>query len=202
MEILNVIKEFNKLFYELPFLTWDSTYWLGNKVWKNPMDMWVMQELIFEIGPDFIIETGTFKGGSALFYAHILDSLNLEQSKVITVDIDKQLTPDHKRIIYLTGSSVDKDIYRKISSQIDITKHKILVVLDSDHSKDHVAQELNMYASLVSIGSYCVVEDTNIGYPMEAVKDFISNHRNFIVDRARERFMLTFNPMGYLKRIK
>ncbi|MEW5901254.1 MAG: CmcI family methyltransferase, partial [Acidobacteriota bacterium] len=173
-----------------------------------------LQEIISEVKPDFIIETGTYKGGGALFFASILRNVN-EKGKVLTVDIKPQVEEASKYPIFremvevYTGSSVDKDIVDKISRRV--TKAKVIVTLDSDHHKAHVAKELEIYSKLVSLNSYLIVQDTaHHGHPlptdygdgpMEATRAFLKHHKNFAVDRGREKFLLTFFPQGYLKKI-
>lgn len=202
MNALEVIKEFNTLFYNLAPLTWDSITWMGKKIWKNPYDLWVMQEIIYEIQPDVIIETGTYQGGSALFFAHLLDILG--KGYVITIDVQKFINlPNHPRINYVEGNSIEDSTIERIEDII-LQPCTALIILDSNHSKEHVLKELTRYHKYVTMGSYIIVEDTNTGAPMEAVEEFIntSEGKNFIVDRSKERLLCTFNPCGYLKRIR
>jgi cephalosporin hydroxylase len=119
--------------------------------------------------------------------------------------------PQHPRVTYLEGSSVDPHIVAQVRSLVkpDAT---VLVYLDSDHSCDHVRQELEHYAPLVSVGSYIVVEDTNVhghpalpGFPagpMEGLHQFLAGSDAFEIDKRRERFLMTFNPSGYLRRVR
>lgn len=205
----NFIDNFHRAFYNSEN-TFNNTFWFGNQVWKNPLDMWIYQEIIYDIKPDIIIECGTAKGGCALFYANLCDLL--KNGKVITIDIeDFGGRPQHNRIIYIDGSSTSEEVFSKVKSLI--TKNdKVLVCLDSDHHKEHVLKELRLYSKIVSIGSYIVVEDTNInGHPvnsqygegpMEAVNEFLVNNNEFIVDRSREKYLMTFNPKGYLKKVR
>lgn len=149
-------------------------------------------------------------GGSALFLASICDLIN--NGKVITIDIeDREGKPKHERIIYLNGSSVSQNIVEKVKSLIS-KRDKVMVVLDSDHCKEHVLNELRIYGEFVTKNSYIIVEDTNLnGYPvvsdfgpgpMEAVEQFLDECKDFIIDKEREKLLLTFNPRGYLKRIR
>jgi len=186
-----------------------QTTWIKIPSQKCPLDLWVYQEIISEIQPDLIIETGTRFGGSALFMAHIMDILG--KGKIFTIDIDNTISrPAHSRITYVHGSSADAGLINNLLPA-DRSGQVCMVVLDSDHSKEHVLQELNLLASYVSVGSYLVVEDTNVnGHPAlpyfgegpyEAVKEFLDNHAEFIIDESREKFLMTFNPGGYLRRI-
>ena len=208
-KIKNIINQFHVLYYNSLSQTWNNTYWMGIPVLKCPLDLWIYQEIIFKTRPDIIIECGTAKGGSALYLASVCDLVN--NGRVITVDIeDNKDKPKHKRITYLLGSSISKQIIEKIKKLVG--NKKIMVILDSDHSKQHVLSELKIYSKFVTKGSYLVVEDTNINNhpvlsnfgpgPMEALKEFLKENKNFIIDKEKEKFYLTFNPKGYLKKIK
>lgn len=206
-----IIESFHKLYYYAADFgkTWNNTLWLGVNTWKCPLDLWIYQEIIFDVKPDFIIESGTAYGGSALFLASLCDLVN--HGQVISIDIEKKNVPKHKRITYLIGSSISENNVNKIKY---ITKDakKILVILDSDHSKHHVLKELNIYSRLVTKDSYIIVEDTNINGnpvrpefgegPFEAVNEFMNKNKNFTIDKSKEKFFLTFNSSGYLKRIR
>lgn len=208
----NVIKNFHELYYNSS--VWEkglgNCYWFGIKTLKCPLDCWIYQEIIYKVKPDIIIESGTFNGGSALYLAGLCDLLN--KGKIITIDIDSNKgKPKHKRIKYLVGMSTSTTIVNTIKKLIKPTD-KVLVILDSDHSYDNVITELRIYNEFVTKGSYVIVEDTNInGHPvrsefgpgpMEAVKKFMKETDKFKIDREQEKFFVTFNPSGYLQRIK
>jgi cephalosporin hydroxylase len=202
-----VVDGFHRLYYGS--LVWDRTWWLGIKCEKCPLDLWVYQEIINDVRPDTIIETGTYMGGSALFLASICDLVN--NGRVITVDIEKRETPKHERIKYVMGSSVAETTVDEIRRLVN-SRDKVMVILDSDHSMDHVLKELKIYSQFVSIGSYLIVEDTDInGHPvlpdfgpgpMEAVVEFLKQNDSFVMDESKEKFLLTSNPRGYLLRVK
>lgn len=208
----DIIKQFHRLYYDSQAQggTWEKTFWLGIQTLKCPLDLWIYQELVFEEKPDFIIETGTSHGGSALFLACICDIIG--HGNIITIDIEKKENrPQHKRIQYLLGSSISEDILKQVTKLIG-DYDKVIVILDSDHHKEHVLKELKIYSNFIRKGSHIIVEDTNInGHPvlsdfgpgpMEAVKEFLSKNDNFTIDITREKFYLTFNPNGFLKRIR
>lgn len=196
---------------------WAQTYWIGHQVVKCPMDLWVYQEIIWECKPDVIIETGTSGGGSAFFFATLLDFIG--KGVVITVDTHSYpvLQVQHPRIRYLVGDSINPDIVNQIARQA--VGHQVMVSLDSLHTYAHVTAELEAYAPLVSPGQYLVVEDTGLGSfgekcdaedPAEdgawanlAVSRFLRAHSDdFEVDWTREKHLLTSNHGGWLKRIK
>lgn len=189
--------------------TFNGLRWFGTPIQKNPMDLWVYQEMLAEIRPDLIVECGTYKGGSALFMANMMDLIG--KGRVITIDIEKYPNlPQHPRITYLLGSSTDNGIVKQVSDAIR-PGETVMVFLDSDHSMKHVRRELELYHGFVTPGSYIVVEDTDLnGHPilpkhgpgpMEAAVDFLASNHDFAVDPSREKLMLSFNPRGYLRRV-
>jgi cephalosporin hydroxylase len=207
------IDEFHKLLYDSALTTWASTYWLGVQAEKYPCDLWIYQEIITELKPDIIVETGTRFGGSALFMASICDLLG--QGQVITVDIEAlasspTVRPPHPRVTYLTGSSTSPDVLADIRARVEPASC-VMVILDSDHTMTHVLDEMKLYADLVTTDSYMIVEDTNInGHPvassfgrgpMEAVQVFLAGTEDFLVDRSREKLLLSFNPGGFLRKV-
>jgi cephalosporin hydroxylase len=204
-----IVDDFHKLYYDLGRETWGNTRWLGIGTQKCPFDLWTYQEILHEVKPDLIVETGTFGGGSALFLASMCDLMG--RGKVVTIDItERSGRPQHERITYLHGSSTSPEIVQAVHSMV-VKDDRVLVILDSDHRKDHVLRELEIYSDFVSLGSYIVVEDSNVnGHPvdpsfgpgpMEALQEFLSKDHRFETDRTREKFLVTFNPEGYLRKV-
>jgi cephalosporin hydroxylase len=207
-----IVEAFHKLYYSI----WDfgrgpatlDLSWMGFHVLKCPLDLWVYQEILVDTAPDVIIETGTRHGGSAAYLASVCDLL--DRGRIITVDI-KQLSgqPRHPRIEYLLGSSPSASVLNQVRRRIQ-PNERVMVILDSDHRRNHVLEELQVYHPLVSPGCYLIVEDTVVnGHPawpdhgpgpMEAVEAFLPGHPEFRVDRSRERFLMTMNPSGFLLR--
>jgi cephalosporin hydroxylase len=203
-----LIDQFHTLYYDHNEQTWGNTFWLGHHVLKCPLDLWNYQEILHEVQPELIIETGTYQGGSALFLASICELLG--RGQVLTIDVDRRKErPRHARITYLTGSSTSNAILRQVRRRAKGTS-PVLIILDSGHAKEHVLAELHAYAPLVTTGSYVIVEDTNLNGrpvesdhgpgPAEAVAEFLEDNDAFVRDESREKFMLTFNPGGYLKK--
>ena len=204
-----VVDQFHRLYYRRSSQTWKQTYWRGVEVWKNPLDLWLYQEILHEVQPDLIVEAGTKYGGSAYFLANLCDLL--DRGRVVTIDITEQPNrPAHPRLTYLTGSSTDPGIVEQVDQMA--AGGRLLVLLDSDHSARHVLDELRVWHSRVPVGSYVIVEDTNVhGHPvfprhgpgpMEAVDAFLAENDDFVVDESKHKFFLTFNPRGYLKRVR
>ena len=205
------VREFHELYYKSNSRTWGNTFWFGQPAAKCPLDLWIYQEIIFQLRPDLIVETGTNKGGSALFMANMCDLL--DHGEVVTVDIvpvPDDIKPEHRRITYLTGSSTSPEILNQVQERRK-KADSCLVILDSDHSKSHVLNELRLYSSLVSKGSYLIVEDTNLnGHPVlkhfgpgpwKAVEEFLAGNSDFLPDESMEKFYMTQNPKGFLKKI-
>lgn len=204
----------NRLAYEID--------WLGVPIIQTPEEMVLMQELIRKVQPDYIIETGVAHGGSLIFYASIMELIG--KGNVIGIDIDirehnRKVIEAHslfKRITLIEGSSVSQDVITRVRNQIPMNS-KVIVCLDSNHYKEHVLNELNLYKSFVPVHSYIVVCDTltsrmaefgvcdksyvNNG-PKEAVEEFLRENVNFQIDRTYNRLFVSYSPDGYLKRIK
>lgn len=187
---------------------WTEATWLGAQALKNPLDLWVYQEILFETQPELIVETGTYRGGSAAFLASMCDLLG--HGEIVSIDIEqvREDYPNHSRITYLGGrSSTDPDVVAEVGERA--AGKRTLVILDSDHSQRHVEAELDAYAPLVPVGGYLIVEDSNIGQirkdllpgPLEAIERFTAMTDEFEIDRSREKFLITFNPSGYLRRV-
>ncbi len=196
--------------------------WLGVPIIQTAEDIVLMQELIFKVRPDFIIETGIAHGGSLIFYASLLEVLG--KGKVIGVDIDirrhnKDVIEAHplfKRIKMLQGSSTSDEVIYKIRELIP-EGCKVIVCLDSNHYRQHVLKELMLYKQFVDTGSYIVVFDTvtsalvdsgacDESYrdngPMEAIDDFLKVDDGFVIDKEFNKLYVSTSPNGYLKRVK
>jgi cephalosporin hydroxylase len=191
-------------------LAWRQTSWLGQRVQRPPSDLFVYQELISRLRPDWIIETGTGNGGRALFLASICELLG--HGVVLSVASkasDKR--PHHERIRYLTGVPHDEATGAQVREIVGTEPHA-LVVLGSRGSRQRTLAEFDVYAPLVPVGSYVIVEDTIVnghpvwtGFgpgPLEAVKGIVNRRANFSPDNSIDRYLVTFNPSGFLKRVQ
>jgi cephalosporin hydroxylase len=218
------VDRFHQLYYDagLRQKAWGGTTWLGATVRKNPFDLWYYQQAFFRMKPDLIIETGTLMGGSAYYFATLCDLIG--NGRIMTIDIDEAATtlsrekyrhenvrPAHPRIEYVRGSSTDPAIVERARKATE-GKKTVLVILDSDHSQKHVYNELKAYSPLVTKDSYVVVEDSNVnGHPVflehgpgpyEAIHQFLAETNAFEIDRASETHFMTFNPDGWLKKVR
>jgi len=195
--------------------------WLGVPIIQLPEDMLMMQELIYKVRPDVIIETGVAHGGSAIFYASLLELLRNGRVLSIDVEIRKynrlaiQSHPMSLRIALIEGNSTDDSIVREVRGAIR-PDERVLVVLDSNHTCAHVREEMERYAPLVSSDSYLVVFDGvmerladapsgspvwSTDNPAAAVRDFLESHKEFAVDPYYNRLRVTYCPGGFLRRI-
>jgi cephalosporin hydroxylase len=207
-----IVREFHQLYYRLWFEHRVDTHtlsWFGHEMMKCPLDLWIYQELLVRTRPDFVVETGTWYGASALYLAMLLDHIG--HGQVVTVEVDvKANLPAHPRIRYVVGSCLDPAVIAQLREIVG--RQRALVILDSHHETEHVYQELLAYSPLVQTGDYLIVEDTNInGHPvypeygpgpMEALDRFLSHNDEFVIDQRCERFLLTMNPKGYLRRVQ
>ncbi len=198
--------------------------WMGRPIIQYPQDMIIMQELIWEIKPDLIIETGIAHGGSLIYYASILELIG--KGEVLGIDIDirehnKQEIEKHpmfKRIKMIEGSSVSEELIEKIKTHVSEEK-VIMVCLDSNHTHEHVLLELQYYSQFVTKGSYLVVFDTIVedmpdnylpgrawskaSNPKTAVWEFLKSNDAFQIDSSIDnKLLISVAPQGYLKRIK
>lgn len=191
--------------------------WLGVEMLQYPGDLMTYQQLLVEVQPEVVIETGTLKGGLSLYLASILQAMSPD-AKLVTIDIDdsgwKQTLADHSfpkalldRIHFIAGDSVGRDTWAQIAPHA--RDKKTLVILDSLHSRSHVLRELNLYSQLVSVGSYIVVNDTHLDGtewvksgrgPYAAVKEFVAQHPEFEI--VQQRFMVSCLHQGILRRTR
>lgn len=204
--------------------------WLGRPVIQYPQDMMAMQEIIWQVKPDLIIETGIAHGGSLIFSASMLE-LNAacggpKDAEVLGIDIDirshNRLAieehPMFKRISMIEGSSIAPEVIAQVHEKAK-GKQSVLVILDSNHTHEHVLAELNAYAQLTTISSYCIVFDTVVedmpkelsgdrpwgpgDNPKTAVWEYLKTHPEFEIDKSiQNKLLITVAPDGYLKRIR
>lgn len=210
-----LVADFHRFWYDTD--RYASVTWFGHECWKYPTDMLIYAELVHELRPTTIVETGTYRGGSTLYWAHLLDIIGAPgDGRVVSVDIhdDDDIGPDprghlrptHPRIVYVKGSSVDPDVRRQVADLI--APGPTLVILDSDHTAPHVLAELAVYAPVADL---LIVEDTNLGHevlpawgpgPAEAVTEWLAgpDGDRWAPDRNLERLLLTCAPGGFLRR--
>jgi cephalosporin hydroxylase len=188
----------------------NQTTYFGISALKSPTDAWIYQEIVFEVQPDVIVEIGNAHGGGALFLAHLCDLMG--HGRIIGLDLSHQTIPDrvrnHPRITLIEGDACRsfEQVERLIAKD-----ETTLVIEDSAHTYDNTLNVLRRYAKLIKPGGYFIVEDSICHHglavgpqpgPYEAIEAFLREDTDFEVDRARERFLITWNPKGYLRRTK
>ena len=213
---------------------WDNKYvysftWMGRPIIQLPDDIIRIQEVVYSVKPDLIIETGVAHGGSLIFYASLLKAMG--RGRVVGIDIEirphnRKAIEEHELFEYITlveGSSVDEGIVEKVKSLVK-PGEKVLVMLDSNHTKEHVLGELKAYSELVSVGSYIVAadgimedlvgaprsnDDWSWNNPKVAAEEFVSENSNFIIEDPTIPFnegniveKVTYWPNAYIKRVK
>lgn len=199
--------------------------WMGRPLIQFPQDMIAMQEIIWRLQPDLIIETGIAHGGSLIYYASLLELIG-NDGEVVGIDVDirehnrKEIESHkmYKRITMIEGSSTDPEIINEVN-RLAAEKQCVLVILDSNHTHEHVLAELKLYSPLVTKGSYLVVFDTLVedmpeelssnrpwgkgNNPKTAVREFMMTNDRFVIDKEMEsKLLITVAPDGYLKCIK
>lgn len=211
-----LLQKYHEVWYECGH-TWVYTHFLGVGMMKSPNDLWAYHDILVQHRPKTVIECGTYQGGSALWFAFLMDMLRID-GHVYTIDIEDNRQCDHPRISFLAGSSTDPDLAAGVISEI---QYPLLVVLDSDHAEAHVRQELELYAPACQVGDWLVVEDTNIGWTATTInfgdhsesiggdrgargglEDYLNAHPGeFRQDLLSERWNLSMSPGGWLQRV-
>lgn len=186
--------------------------WLGQPIWQNISDAWVLQETLVEKDIDLVVECGTNRAGSAYFMATIFDLLG--RGRVITLDIEKLHDVTHDRIEFVLGSSVDPAVFAAVQARVaELQPAHILVLLDSDHTAAHVRRELDLYSTLVPVGGLILVQDGCIDElgmmkrlrpgPLAAIEGFLQADHRFEVDEERtNRYLFSHSPKGWLTRLR
>ncbi len=206
---------------------WKQVQWLGVPVWQWPTDLVILQELIAKLRPRAIIETGVALGGTAVFYASILELLGMD-GRVVSIDIqiDIQIDPVarnniaafpfSRRIHLIEGDSTSDAVHSEVQKEL-AGESNVLVCLDSDHSYAHTLAELRLFSRYVPVGGYLVLFDTicqqladvpngepswSHDNPMAALKEFLAENPGFASDPDYEKYLVTFSPKGFLVRRK
>ncbi len=185
--------------------------WMGRVIWKNPLDCWVYQEILFQTRPQVVVEIGVAHGGGTIYLAHLLDLLQMESARVVGIDLDLSQTKDlcHPRISLIEGDCRAPSMIEKVRALC--SGRRTMVIADCDHKQDHVLDELHLYSPLVSVGCYFIVEDgicdvmnwDPVPGPHAACQEFLREDSSFVDDGwLREKYLITYNFGGYLRRIR
>jgi cephalosporin hydroxylase len=176
---------------------------------QSPLDLWALQEAISQLRPALLIEVGSYEGGSALFYAQLMDALG--SGRVLSIDLRRPKGVEHPRVEFVDGDSLDPAIVERARAGAEEADGHVLVILDGDHSRDQVAGELEAYAPLVTPGSLLLSQDGLVDEleafagqrpgPLPANREFLATHPEFDYDaELGDRYGFTTHPLGWLRR--
>jgi cephalosporin hydroxylase len=180
----------------------------GVPAWKNVLDLWVYQEIIWETGVAVVIEIGARHGGTTLWLSDLLQNFRGESGAVISIDLERPAREFPANVHFICGDSIAPETVAEARSIC--AGRKTLVIADGNHAADHVLQEMRLYAPFISEGSYFIAEDGIVDVmewkeytpgPMVAAQRFLAETEEFMLDRSREKFLLTYAPGGFLKRV-
>lgn len=181
-----------------------DSHWMGIRALKNPLDAWVYQEILYEVRPTAVVELGSALGGGTLFFCHMLDLLDID-APVISVDHSHDaFAPNHPRITKVTGDTRDAAVIERVRDLC--SERRVLLIHDASHEAQVVLDDLRNYSPLIAPGSYLIVEDGvtdtlgGVPGPLTAIGEFLREATDFEIDAGRERFLLTYNPRGFLRR--
>jgi Cephalosporin hydroxylase len=190
-------------------IVFDQVHYRGIPTWKNVLDLWVYQELIWETGVEAVIEIGARFGGTTLWLSDLLRNFRGPAATIISIDLERPQLELPANVHFICGDSIAPGTVadaRSVSAG-----RRTLVIADGNHAADHVLQEIRLYAPLISEGSYFIAEDGIVDVmdwkeytpgPMIAAQQFLAETDEFVLDRAPEKFLLTYAPGGFLKRVR
>jgi cephalosporin hydroxylase len=194
-----VVRAFQRIYHRAARRTWHDVWYRGTRLHIYPTDLWIYQELVEELKPSLVVQTGTFRGGTALFLADRMQTIG--RGHVVTIDAEAEANrPQHPRLTYLTGPPTATDIVEEVRSRL-ASSEPALFLLGAGTTKEEVLAELQSYAPLAPTGSVVVVEHTHLDGPAEALHEFLGTTSDFEVDARGDRHFLTQNPSGLLRRV-
>jgi len=190
-------------------IVFEQVRYRGVAAWKNVLDLWVIQEIIWETGVDAVIEIGVRNGGTTLWLSDILANFRGPDARVIAIDLERPVVALPENVRFICGNSIASPTVSEAGSLC--AGRKTMVIADGDHAAEHVLAEMRLYGPLVSEGCYFVAEDGIVDVmawnsytpgPSVAAHQFIGETDEFMIDRSREKFLLTYAPNGFLKRVR
>jgi cephalosporin hydroxylase len=190
-------------------LVFEHVHYRGVPTWKNVLDLWVYQEIIWETGVEIVIEIGARHGGTTLWLSDLLRNFRGDSGRVISIDLERPARELPANVHFICGDSIAPATLAEARSFC--AGRKTLVIADGDHAADHVLQEIRLYAPMISVGSYFIAEDGIVDVmdwkqytpgPMVAAQRFLAETSEFVLDRSPEKFLLTYAPGGFLKRLR
>lgn len=190
-------------------IVFERVTYRGVLAWKNALDLWVYQEIIWETGVEVVIEIGARHAGTTLWLSDLLRSFRGDAATVISIDLERPSQPLPENVHFICGDSVAAETVAE--TRAVCRGRRALLIADGNHSADHVLQEMRLYGPLIAEGSYFIAEDGIVDVmewkehtpgPMIAAQRFLAETNEFVLDRSREKFLLTYAPGGFLKRVR
>jgi cephalosporin hydroxylase len=190
-------------------IVFEQVRYRGVCAWKNVLDLWVIQEIIWETGVDTVIEIGVRHGGTTLWLSDVLANFRGVAARIISIDLEAPAIDLPENVRFIRGNSIAPETVAKAKSAC--AERKTMVIADGDHAAAHVLAEMRLYGPLVSEGCYFVAEDGIVDVmewkshtpgPAVAADEFVRENNEFVIDRSREKFLLTYAPNGFLKRVR
>ncbi len=190
-------------------VVFDQVHYRGVLTWKNVLDLWIYQEIIWETGVESVVEIGVRHGGTTLWLADTLRNFRGPRGQVVAIDLEKPAIELPENVHCLTGDSIAPETVRRATGLC--AGRRTMVLADGNHAAAHVRQEMQLYGPLVSEGCYFIAEDGIVDVmewsehtpgPLIAAQQFAAENAEFEIDRTREKFLLTYAPSGFLKRVR
>lgn len=190
-------------------VVFENVRYRGVLTWKNVLDLWVYQEIIWETGVEVVVEIGVRHGGTTLWLADTLRNFIGERGTVIAIDLETPPLDLPANVIFINGSSIAVETLEQVRALC--AGRRSMVLADGSHEAAHVLQELRLYGPPVSDGCYFIAEDGIVDVmdwtqytpgPLVATRQFTAENDEFVIDRSREKFLLTYAPDGFVKRVK
>lgn len=189
-------------------IVFERVQYRGVSTWKNVLDLWVYQEIIWETEVEIVVEIGARHGGTTLWLSDLLRNFRGESAAVISIDLERPALQLPANVHFICGDSIAPETVTETRSICG--GRKTMVIADGNHAAHHVLEEMRLYGPLVSEGSYFIAEDGIVDVmewkehapgPFVAARQFVSETDEFVIDRSREKFLLTYAPDGFLKRV-
>ena len=190
-------------------LVFERVHYRGVPTWKNVVDLWVYQEIIWENEIDLVIEIGVRHGGTTLWLSDLLQNFRGARGRVIAIDLERPAITFPPNVHFILGDSIAAATVAEARALS--AGHKTLVLADGNHAADHVLAEMRLYTPVINLGSYFIAEDGIVDVmdwkefipgPAVAARRFVAETDEFVIDQSREKFLLTYAPGGFLKRVK
>lgn len=190
-------------------VVFERVHYRGIPAWKNVLDLWVYQEIIWETGVEAVVEIGVRHGGTTLWLADVVRNFRGDAGLIVAIDLERPAATLPNNVHFIGGDSVAPETVAEVARLC--AGRRTMVLADGEHSADHVLAEMRLYTPMVSDGCYFIAEDGIVDVmewreftpgPAVAAQRFLAESDEFVLDPAREKFLLTYAPGGFLKRVR